>query len=90
MKYYTVQETANIFRCSTDTIKRRIDGGIIPTHPDDKKLIPKEYVEIWDIQSNETFRERKLKQEIEQKDETITQLKTKIRQILQISLEVEK
>ena len=51
--------------------------------------IPKEYLDNWDVTSNETFRERKLKQELELKDQMIQDLKNKIRKITRIGLEVE-
>lgn len=86
--YYTVKEVADIFRCSTHTIKRRIDEGVIPTHPDETGLIPRQYVETWDIETKETFRERKLKQELELERKENLSLKNKIREILRIGLEV--
>lgn len=88
--YYTLKEAADILRCSSQTVTRRVNEGIIPTHPGDKGLIPREYVENWDIDlGKETFRERKLKQQLEERDKTILDLKNKIRQITRIGLEVE-
>ena len=88
--YYTVKETAEIFRCSSQTISRRISEGIIPTHPDDKGLIPKQYVEEWDIDHDrETFQERKLREKNEALQNEIQELKKKFREILKIGMGVE-
>lgn len=89
-QYYTVTQAAEILQKDANTIRVKIREGKIPVHPlDGEPRIPKEYLDNWDVNSNETFRERKLRQEIELKDQMIQDLKNKIRKITRIGLEVE-
>jgi AraC-like DNA-binding protein len=88
--YYTVKETAEIFRCSPQTISRRINEGIIPTHADDKGIIPKQYVEDWAIDHNkETFKERKLRLKNDQLLQEVQDLKTIIKSMVRIGMEID-
>lgn len=89
-KYYTVQEAAELLRTTPNTIRIKIREGKIPVHPlEGYPLIPKEFIDFWDVNTKETFRERKMRMELEEKDKTILDLKNKIRQITRIGLEIE-
>lgn len=58
-RYYTLEETAKILHRSKHTIVREINKGIIPTHPDFNHIVPKEYIDNWDIESTETCQNRR-------------------------------
>lgn len=86
--YYNLDEVSQLLHRDKQTVVRDIKKGIIPTHPDYKHIVPKEYVDIWDVDTKETFRERKLKQELELNLKEIQELKNIIREILKIGMEV--
>lgn len=89
-EYLTVEQAAEKLQLTPGTIYSKIKSGVIPTHPwSDKPRIPAEALNNWDISSNETFSERKLKRELEERDRTIQELRNKLRQITRIGLEVE-
>lgn len=88
--FLTVEQVAEMFQVTTSSIYQKISDGTIPTHPwFGKPRIPKEAVMNWDISKKETFKERKLRQELELKDLEINELKNKLRKITRIGLEVE-
>jgi len=87
--FLTVDQVAEMFQVTPQSIYQKISGGTIPTHPwFGKPRIPREAVMNWDISTKDTFAERKLRQEIEQKDELIRSLKNTIRSIVKTGLEV--
>lgn len=89
-EFLTVEQAAEKLQLTPGTIYSKIRNGIIPTHPwSEKPRIPLEALNNWDVDSSETFKERKLRQEIELKDRTIQDLKNKLRQITRIGLETE-
>lgn len=88
--FLTVDQVAEKLQLTPGTVYSKIKSGIIPTHPwSDKPRIPKEALENWSEDDKSTFAERKLRQEIELKDQMIQDLKNKIRKITRIGLEVE-
>lgn len=89
-QYYTVTEAAEILRTTPNTIRVKIREGKIPVHPlEGNPLIPKEFIETWDVESQETFTERKLRQELASTQEELKEVKTTLRQILRIGMEVD-
>jgi len=88
--FLTVDQVAEKLQLTPGTVYSKIKAGIIPTHPwSDKPRIPKEALENWNEDDKSTFAERKLRQELELKDQMIQDLKNKIRKITRIGLEVE-
>jgi excisionase family DNA binding protein len=89
-EFLTVEQAAEKLQLTPGTIYSKIRNGIIPTHPwSEKPRIPLEALNNWDVDSSETFKERKLRQEIELKDREIQDLRNKLRQITRIGLETE-
>ncbi len=89
-EFLTVEQAADILQLTPQTIYAKIKNGVIPTHPwSDKPRIPMEALKNWDVDINETFKERKLRRELELRDQEILVLKNKLRQITRIGLEVE-
>lgn len=90
VQYYTVLEAAEILRTTPNTIRVKIREGKIPIHPlEGNPLIPKDFIDTWDINTKETFIVKKLKHEIELKDQEIQELKNIIRSMVKIGLEVD-
>jgi excisionase family DNA binding protein len=89
-EFLTVEQAAEKLQLTPGTIYSKIRNGIIPTHPwSEKPRIPLEALNNWDVDSNETFKERKLRRDIEIRDQEILSLKNKLRQITRIGLEVD-
>lgn len=89
-QYYTVEQTATAFGYDVATVRRKIQQGIIPTHPmSEGKRVPKDFVDNWE-ETTEGFAERRLREELEAKEREIYELKGLLRKITRISLEVER
>lgn len=88
IQYYTVAEAAELLRTTPNTIRGKIRVGKIPVYPfEGYPLIPKDLIDNWDINTKETFRERKLKLQLEEKDRIIYDLKQTIRRMVALGLE---
>ncbi len=67
--YFTVAEAAELLRTTPITIRVKIREGKIPTHPfDGNPLIPREFIEKYDLNSVEAYREIKLRQQLDNKE----------------------
>jgi len=89
--YYTVSEAAKLLRTTPNTIRVKIREGKIPTHPlEGYPLIPKEFIDNWDIDHDkETFKERKLRHKNEKLLKEVQDLKTIIKSMVRIGMEID-
>lgn len=89
-QYYSIDQVAKLFGYDVATVRRKIQQGIIPTHPMSKgKRVPKDFVDNWE-ETTESFAERRLREQLEAKERENHELRNKLRQITRISLEVER
>ena len=89
-QYYSIDQVAKLFGYDVATVRRKIQQGIIPTHPmSEGKRVPKDFVDNWE-ETTESFAERRYKAMLEQMERENHELKNKLRQITIISLEVER
>jgi len=87
-----VSEVAGYLQLAEKTVRSKVSKGEIPRIPNIGEIrIPGSYIQNCEIGMYEkgTFAERRLKEIVSEKDQEIQELKSKIRRILKIGMEVD-